>query len=141
MRLQIKPTFEIILQNMELEELKQKRKEFLEDTCRYYSEDVSRRAIEMHPIYLEYRCRYKTSDGKKCAIGRHIPDEKYDTDIEGFGINKKLVSLIPEKIIDLGTDFLSKIQLFHDCNDNWNENGLSGHGQVVFRQIEKEFCL
>lgn len=136
---------------MELAELKQKRKEFLEDTWKYYDEDVSRRAIELKiatvdPIdptkdnKLKSICKYKTSDGKKCAIGRYIPDDKYDPSIEGKGIGQEGVSnILPKEIMDLGDEFLVKIQLLHDCDDNWNEYGLSGQGESQVADIEDLF--
>lgn len=130
---------------MELQELKQKRKEFLEDTWKYYAEDVSRRAIEDSPyskLSPGTSCKYKTKDGKKCAIGRYIPDEKYNLAIEGFGIcHENMKGIITQEIINLGIPFLVKIQLLHDCDDNWNDYGLSGTGESMVGQIEEEFIL
>lgn len=121
---------------MELQEVKQKRKEFLEDTWKYYAEDVSRRAIEGN------KCKYKTEDGRKCAIGRHMTYDKYDPSIEGNGITLGGVAmLIPNDILNLGLDFLVRIQLLHDCNDNWNDHGLSDHGENVVGEIERDFIL
>jgi len=31
-------------------------------------------------------CKYKTSDGLKCAVGCLIPDDKYTSSIEGYGV-------------------------------------------------------
>lgn len=125
---------------MKLEELKRKRKEFLDDTLKYYVKDPSRRAIVIADKKI--RCMYKTTDGRKCAIGRHIAEDKYDSTIEGLGIVcVKMASIIPKQIKNLGTPFLLKIQLLHDCDDNWNSQGLSDHGKVIVGQIEDEFIV
>lgn len=131
---------------MELAELKQKRKEFLEDTWKYYAEDVSRRAVVSIDCtkekQLQSTCRYRTSDGKKCAIGRHIPDNMYDSRLEGQNIGGgQLSNAIPSEILDLGEHFLQTIQLLHDCDDNWNDHGLSAHGELMVAQIEEGFCV
>lgn len=128
---------------MELQELKQKRKEFLEDTWQYYAEDVSRRAIEgILSDVTKSCCKYKTSDGRKCAIGRHIPDSSYDFYIEGQNIiGGQLDGIIPATISALGNEFLQEVQQLHDCNDNWYKLGLSSLGEENVARIMDIYCL
>lgn len=119
---------------MKEKDLKQKRKEFLDDTVKYYSEDTSRRSV------LD-KCMYRTGDGRKCAIGRYIPDDKYTTLIEGKNVISKLVyNLIPQNISMLGIDFLLSIQSLHDESDNWDKNGLTEKGKEYVNFIEEKYC-
>ena len=116
--------------------VEQLRKEFLDETVAFYSEDVSRRAVEDDNV----TCRYRI-DEKKCAIGRHIPDEIYHNSIEGGGIESLLVrECLPKEIIDLGISFLNHVQALHDNNFNWNEHGLSDSGELHYNAIIKIFC-
>ena len=38
------------------------------------------------------RCVYRTDDGRKCAIGCFIPDDKYDSDFEGRNVRQLMQS-------------------------------------------------
>ena len=106
-----------------MDELQQKQLDFLEDTVKYYSEDTSRRAVK-----FSGGCFYRTDDGRKCAIGRHIPDELYDVSIE----NKSICSIIgfeciSDELRELGMLFLSDVQELHDSNVYW----VSGEGLSI----------
>lgn len=128
---------------MEISELKQKRKEFLDDTWQYYAEDISRRAVEgIIGNVAKSSCKYKTSDGRKCSIGRHIPDDVYDPIIEGNSIIGGMVTKrIPSNILELGIEFLQEIQQLHDCDDNWYKLGLSSLGEENVGRIMDIYCL
>lgn len=52
------------------------RKQFLEDT-------VNMLLAQGCYAYKDGVCRYRTEDGKKCAIGVHIPDGVYTPSMEG----------------------------------------------------------
>ena len=109
-----------------MDELQQRQLDFLEDTVKYYSEDTSRRAVTIGGSY----CYYRTDDGRKCAIGRHIPDELYDVSIE----NKSICSIIgfeciSDELRELGMLFLMNVQELHDSDWYWvSGEGLSTEG-------------
>lgn len=116
------------------------QKQFLIDTLNYYTCDVTRRAYNE----LEKFCEYKTSDGRKCAIGRFIPDDKYDKSIEGNSIDSKNINIkniLPIEIQNLGTDFLLRVQQLHDSQLNWDENRLTLCGISRIKTIIKNFNL
>lgn len=110
-----------------------RRREFLEEGVAFYSEDVSRRATERRS------CFYRAENGNKCFIGRWIPDDKYDKDMEGKVITNWLVSILPTHISELGLEFLSMCQALHDGCDNWGNNGLTGDG-VDYRDTILNGC-
>lgn len=120
--------------------IQERRLEFLEDTVKYYSEDVSRRAIDRSPG-KKPPCQYKTRDGRKCAIGRHILDEKYSSDLEGKFAHQVLHT-VKKEIAELGSNFLSYIQNLHDHEDNWDleNNKLSITGIKLIESIKIEYC-
>ena len=115
--------------------IEQQRKEFLEETVQFYSEDVTRRATD------GYHCMYRTEDGRKCAIGRHISDDKYTSRMEENSCVSNIVFYsLPQEIQDLGQDFLSHIQSLHDGDENWGkEKGLSPIGEGKVNYIRKHF--
>lgn len=69
-------------------------------------------------------CAYRGEDGTKCAVGCLIPDDRYDSDLEGAGltINRpegyshpraiRLWDLVTE--LGHNTDLLSSLQVVHD---------------------------
>ena len=106
-----------------MDELQQRQLDFLEDTVKYYSEDTSRRAVT-----IGGSCYYRTDDGRKCAIGRHIPDELYDVSIENKGIDSIIgFECISDELRELGMLFLSGVQDLHDSADYW----ISGEGLSI----------
>lgn len=117
----------LILSNMK-KTIKQRRLEFLEDTIKFYSEDVKRRAaIDVYEGRSQ--CFYRTEDGRKCAIGRWIPDDKYNNLMEGEAVcGKNVMSFLPKKISDLESAFLMAVQALHDISSYWTEEGLSDAG-------------
>lgn len=109
------------------------KKEFLIDMLDFYTQDVTKRATSGN------QCKYKTSDGKKCAIGRHIPDDKYIPEIEGYGVcGSGIISpfgLLPIEIQSLEADFLSKVQTLHDVSSYWGAIGLTEQGRLFIKNI------
>ena len=121
-----------------MNELQQKQLDFLEDTVKYYSEDISRRAVN------NYSCRYRTNDGRKCAIGRFIPDDLYNEKIEEHSIGEIFkYEFIPDELKELGVNFLYDIQHLHDNDSNWERRGLSSEGEewvyFIKNEIIKEY--
>lgn len=60
-------------------------------------------------------CLYRSSEGKKCAVGLLIPDEKYKTSFEGSLLEYVVENGVGDNIpIGLNIPILSSIQLCHD---------------------------
>lgn len=115
------------------------KEEFLLDTIEYYAEDTTRRAVQSG------FCRLKTIDGRKCALGRFIPDEVYNINeyIEQASVlDLKDTKALSDEIIDLDTYFLKKVQGLHDKSEYWEkERGLTWDGRSQLEQIIKGFYL
>jgi hypothetical protein len=60
-------------------------------------------------------CRYHAAKGLMCAMGCHIPDEFYKTDMEGFEIGKVLTDF-PEikKFFPKAPRLREDLQIVHD---------------------------
>lgn len=114
--------------------IKRRRLEFLEDTVEFYNEDVNRRATEGS---IRGMCSYKTPDGRKCAIGRHIPDKLYTENIEGNSIDENIMNLLPIKIRKLSKGFLAAVQSLHDKDINWTKKGISNIGLKDVERIKR----
>ncbi len=67
-----------------------------------------------------FQCAYKSKNGDKCAIGRLIPDEDYDSKMEGRSIHQ-LMDLDPFNLIFKNLlphqDLLNELQIIHDKED------------------------
>ena len=114
---------------------------FLEDLVNYYGEDNSRRAVEENTVERAI-CRYRTRDGRKCAIGRYIPDDKYDPRIEGKSTcSSEVMSLLSSDIQKMTKSFLATCQNLHDENSYWNilrGKGLTESGKAEYERIKQE---
>lgn len=62
----------------------------------------------------EIQCEYKTQDGRKCAVGMFIPEDCYESSMDG-SVNS-LLFYWPKVILHmpLEEDGLTKMQLIHD---------------------------
>ena len=54
------------------------KRQFILNTLLPYFKDPSKRAIDVE----QKQCYYRAPNGNKCAIGQHIPDEKYEKGME-----------------------------------------------------------
>ncbi len=124
-----------------MNELQQRRLDFFNETVAYYSEDpIGRRAVAIDNDRYQpsITCFYRTEGGRKCAIGRHIPDDKYDSIMEGVSIQGPMIqAALLQEVLALGADFLREVQYFHDREDNWTSTGLSEQGMVAAHQIRQ----
>lgn len=64
-------------------------------------------------------CRYRGEDGLRCAIGCLIPDELYDSSIEGLGVrlavgSTSLYTILEEVGVVEHLNLLSALQAVHD---------------------------
>jgi len=88
---------------------------------------ASKRAVSEHGT-----CQFRTPEGLKCAVGCLFPD---DYDVSGFNsaglsnsINETRSRLVAA-LDDIGVPreshgFLMEAQDLHDCEYNWNDDGL-----------------
>jgi hypothetical protein len=68
----------------------------------------------------KFECRYRTNHGAKCVAGMFIPDELYNTSMEGLSIGHVLVDNpdLP-KWMHGEKQLLSRLQLIHD-RESWD---------------------
>lgn len=64
-------------------------------------------------------CRYRIGDGKKCAIGMFIPDDKYSKAMEGC-INISELSEKYEISFPLHPSLMRQLQIIHDSSPTDN---------------------
>jgi hypothetical protein len=109
--------------------------ELLNETKDFYAEDTSQRAtIRVHGAQT---CLYTTPDGRHCAIGRKLPQEI----LEALGSDILPVCALLKRqpkvdsLFDLPEVFLSKLQDFHDDEENWNCQGLSQIGNYTYQKL------
>lgn len=116
------------------------KKEFLEDTIAYYSEDVNRRCIKGTKCLYSPLNADKKGISKGCAIGRHLDEELQltldDADYTAVDGDEVFDSL-PTWMQDLGQDFLYDVQRLHDLKNYWSDKGLSSDG-LKFVEITKQ---
>lgn len=60
-------------------------------------------------------CMYRSHQGRKCAIGWLIPDDKYNPDFEKKGIFNDIVSNTMRELGYNDINFLTNLQHCHDC--------------------------
>lgn len=67
-------------------------------------------------------CRYRAPDGRMCAVGCLVPDDRYDPGIEGYTVleNQSVWDALPIEIrmISRVCSLLSDLQSIHDNHDN-----------------------
>lgn len=72
-------------------------------------------AVKKNELTGKYKCCYRTDDGKKCAIGLIIPEEKYNVDFEDRPYRYLVqTDCFNAYIEDVTTNQLDKIQTLHD---------------------------
>src|SRR6056297_2767336 len=59
-------------------------------------------------------CCYRGPDGIMCAVGCLIPDEEYDSELEGMPVEEIPQDLMPKSLRGLNTDLLDSLQDAHD---------------------------
>lgn len=58
-------------------------------------------------------CKYRTDDGRKCAVGQLIPDEKYRSNMEG-SVDGEILESFDARHTDLGFYLRAQMSL-HDA--------------------------
>ena len=122
---------------------KQEKFDLLEDTKKYYTEDVTRRSVtpRQHCAYSGATLNKVHSDG--CAIGRLL-DEELKLYLDRCYKNKNVSDIwvyLPETVTSYGRPFLKHLQSFHDSPLNWNENGLTICGEEEYSLIKSRINI
>ncbi len=102
----------------------------LEETVKFYSEDTTRRSMDSTGD-----CKYFGPDGKKCAVGRWIDPNKYNSDFEGHTIKSSVMDALVEEKRGYSFLFWNRLQILHDAEENWDENGLTEVGKENLKKI------
>lgn len=126
-------------------------KEALLDTIRYYGEDISRRSL----------CFFMHEDGRRCAVGRFVLPEKesffkemdrlHNSNVEAtvheyqkraqkegrtIGEEEAIRELV--NISDATVNDLILLEILHDEDCNWDENGLSEFGKETVKHFRSD---
>ena len=125
------------------------RKQVLEDTIKYYSEDTNRRCVKNSGCYYNPINAGKEGISEGCAIGRLISEELQieldsisDSEENGSGVyNLEVFILLPEEIQALGQDFLSSLQNLHDSGTFWSRKGLTEAGKRRVTEIKRIYGI
>ncbi len=109
--------------------------EIINETVEFYSANpLNRRAISQND-----GCQYLTSDGRKCAIGRLIKDDKYDKKFEGRCCDNdyyiKLEDILMDEYKGHSTEFWSGLQSLHDSSKFWYTDRLSIEGEKRVQEL------
>lgn len=84
---------------------------------------IKKSATGKFPAIEGFSCRYRTPDGRACAVGILILDEKYTTDIEGNSAYASCVREVIEYPEGVTQDELEQVQGIHDriaSDGEWN---------------------
>lgn len=117
--------------------------EIIDETVKYYSEDISRRAV------LDMGCYY-WMQGKMCAVGRCLIDPEAiqklieekgygDTDVGTLSGVTDFQSSLKEEYRGHDLNFWKSLQIFHDENSNWCESGLTESGLIELDSLKKRY--
>lgn len=115
------------------------KKEIIEETKIYYSEDVSRRAINT-VCGEESGCEYLTEDGRMCAVGRCFIEEGlflYGTSSSYF--LEKMIDYFKDEYKIYDVEFWISLQKFHDESTFWDSEGLTSNGINYYEELLRKY--
>jgi hypothetical protein len=84
-------------------------------------------------------CAYLGLNGAKCAIGIFIPDSKYNSLIEGSGVNVNMIEFYIPALKGLRIDFLQTLQYCHDGASYWS--GPNYLAEWKLKEVAEEYDL
>lgn len=95
-----------------------------------------RRSVVLHGADIDEEreiCAYRGQNNLMCAIGPFIPDEKYTTALEGYGVSAFFATYGSERdlkncfvgLADEHLDLLIELQHAHDLEENWTDDGIN----------------
>lgn len=119
-------------------EIKQRRLSLLEETASHFN-------INNRSTNSDGGCTYYPVNllSEGCAIGRLIKDKELcqNLDIHGYFIDdKNAFSKLPLDLQELGKLFLRTVQILHDEEKFWDNQGLTVKGEKAKQDIIIKFC-
>lgn len=97
--------------------------EFLNDMYCFYSMNPHMRSVSSNGVDCFYHQKCEDGSIKKCAIGRHILEDKYSPEIENKPVDMLyFLDEIAPSLRGLDMEFLREVQLFHDSNHIWDHS-------------------
>tara|TARA_R100000963_G_C4642377_1_gene106009 strand:- start:187 stop:645 length:459 start_codon:yes stop_codon:yes gene_type:complete len=107
----------------------------------YYGEDPSRRGIIREPHHKG--CVYTTDDGHQCAVGLFCDTMEIDEGDFGSPVSDweytDLEDILYPAYRGHGLGFWECLQLFHDCPDHFDAEGLSDRGKKSIRDLSQRW--
>jgi hypothetical protein len=117
-------------QNIMGHKVSKTKEELLENTINHFN--ANNRATDRWG-----RCQYLTEDGRRCAIGIEVSLKLAKSINQGKTVgNEELFNSLPQRLKDMGQNYLLSIQQLHDSGLNWNETGLSTRGESCVESIK-----
>ncbi len=125
-----------------INQIKMTKVEIINIVASHYNE--SNRAYEKG-----FGCKYRTEDGRMCAVGMCMTDEG----LREFGDTKSAVHAIANMLQDRGKELddilkdeyrghdielWEKLQVLHDNETHWNEDGISNLGKHKVSRLINE---
>lgn len=132
---------------MKTKEEQQKYADVLKDFKETFIDHPENRAIEFG-LNGHMRCVYRSDDGKKCAVGKYIPENSYSNDFEEKSVGdiyEDIKYCLP--VDDYG--FWAELQRLHDDHPNSFETrtyfdrkdkSFTICGKDKFNDLINEFC-
>ena len=104
--------------------------EIIKETMKFYSKDVSRRALDD-----KGGCFYKLGE-KMCAVGRCM-NEKAVFNFNGSIINypENIENHLKDEYKGHSINFWTDLQSFHDNPDYWDINGITKEGKMYYKVL------
>lgn len=121
--------------------IEQKRMELLQETADHYNRH-NRCSANNSCCYSPKTIGLEgISEG--CAIGRKISKKlakKLDSLDYSTVDDSTVFDRLPQKLRELGTEFLQALQSLHDYDGYWDESGLSEYGRKEVENIKNMYC-
>jgi len=125
-----------------MSDLKSKRLAVLESTLNYFT--ISNRSVVR--TMNRRTCQYAPIEGvsEGCAVGRLIKDKDLCKRLDDNGKDGMSATVVvdvweqlPKSVQELGLQFLSELQILHDSDIFWCNEGLNKEGQKALARIKR----
>lgn len=117
------------------------KREIIEETAKFYTSKNRSYDAETQ------NCYYIADDGKRCAVGRCIKDDKVELAQTRLGDDAVVVDnfiqikqLFKPEYKGHDVTFWASLQHFHDQSCNWNENGMTDQGKVEYNRLLAKYA-
>lgn len=106
----------------------------IEETVKYYSEDVRRRAVN------GIQCSYITEDGRMCAVGRCLQNPKEFGEISAYDLLlENEDDIFKPEYQGHDPEFWEGLQKLHDNRKFWTTKGISLNGQDKVKELKERW--